>query len=82
MYKYIDDNYPEFFARYISGCPPVYINGKKIYNIVTIFELENQIEELKGQVSTIPSLLNTILDLSKRIKRLEEKIQLIIYNVD
>jgi hypothetical protein len=79
VYKYSDSIYPEFFARYISGCPPVYINGKKIYNIVTIFELENQIEELKGQVSTIPSLLNTISDLSERIKRLEEEIKLIIY---
>lgn len=71
VYKYIDDNYPEFYNKYFC-CPSIYINGKKIYNITTIFELENQIEELKSQVSTIPNLLNTILDLSERIKRLED----------
>jgi hypothetical protein len=74
VYKNINPPYPEFFARYISCCcPSVYINGKKRYNIVSIFELENQIEELKSQVSTIPHLLNTILDLSERIKKLEDK---------
>jgi hypothetical protein len=73
VYKNTNPAYPEFFARYISCCPSVYINGKKRYNITTIFELENQIEELKSQVSTIPHLLNTILDLSERIKKLEDK---------
>lgn len=66
------DIYPEFYNKYICCNPSIYINGKKIYNITTIFELENQIEELKSQVSTIPNLLNTILDLSERIKRLED----------